>query len=125
METITLKVAEAAGFEPRAYSGQVPWGKLKIEADFIGQTGPTGESLFVSLTTNGERFCLPIHLSANNTERSTSVLSYLQRGDICEILTMHADGMSCIRSIDLITQKPLCKWREQCDQLSPCCVFKS
>ena len=126
MEIITLSAAEEAGFDPRSYSNEVKWGKLNVKLDFLGEAGPTGKALFFSLESNGERFYYPIHLAESDAEKAASAFTYLQTGDICKIHAMHADGMPCvIRSIDLITQKPLCKWREQCDQLSPCCVFKS
>lgn len=129
METVTLEAAEQSGFLPRTYPQYRQLGKLRVKADFIANMGGGQTALFFHEQSRGERgyAVFNLHNRSGVTEDGMAVTltPYLQRGDIYDISIDHANYVLGIREIILIEQQPLCAWREQCDQLSPCCVFKS
>ncbi|MDL2271802.1 hypothetical protein LJC23_02075 [Desulfovibrio sp. OttesenSCG-928-I05] len=128
MEIITLEAARKAGFEPRTYSPFLQHKKIRAHVDFIAEMGESGISLFFRGKASGERFhaSLSFLLSGNeNSEKSATLVPYLQRNDLCDISVIFLNTVFFIQAISLVEQAPICTWREQCDQRSPCCVFKS
>lgn len=128
METISLEAARGAGFEPRTYSPFRQDKKIRAHIDFIAEMGESGISLFFRAHGSNERLYAALDYVASGKENAAKVaalVSYLQRNDLCDISVVFLNTEFHIQAISLITQAPICAWREQCDQLSPCCVFKS
>ncbi len=128
METISLEAAREAGFEPRTYSPFIQHKKIRAYVDFIAELGESGISLFFRGHTSGERFYAALGSllsSKENSDKTAALVRYLQRNDVCDISVVFLNTAFHIEAISLIKQGPICAWREQCDQHSPCCVFRS
>ncbi len=127
METITLETARKAGFDPRAYSPFIRQEKIRARIDFWAEMGGNGNALFFRLESNGERFYARLDVEPTNEgiDNAVTLIPYLQRNDLCDIKVSSPLSTFCVREISLVKQEPLCAWREQCDQRSPCCVFRS
>lgn len=127
METITLESARAAGFDPRAYSPFIRQERIRARVDFLAKMGADDNALFFRLESSGERFYARLDLEPTNEgiDKAVTLMPYLQRNDLCDIKVSSPLSTFCVREISLVKQEPLCAWREQCDQRSLCCVFKS
>ena len=128
MELISLNAAQEAGFEPRSYAPCRTPKQLRGGIDFIAEMGESIISLFFRDSKTEERLYAALDLNGEiggSNEKSAALMPYLQRNDLCDISVVYGNFMFRVCEIFLIKQAPICTWREQCDQRSPCCVFKS
>ena len=127
MESISLEAAKQAGFEPRSYSPYPRPKETKAFVDFVGEMGKSSTALFFRDESTGERFYAELDLltPGEDASKTITLVPYLQRNDLCALSVVSGALRFRIQDITLIKQEPLCIWREQCDQRSPCCVFKN
>lgn len=128
MEAISLESAQKIGFEPRSYAPCHHPKQMRAHVDFIAEMGESTISLFFRDSQTGERLYAALDSCeevAGIGGKSATLIPYLQRNDLCNISVVFGNPMFRVHEISLIRQAPICAWREQCDQLSPCCVFKS
>ena len=128
MEPISLNAAQEAGFEPRTYAPCRSLKQMRGYVDFIAEMGESTISLFFRDSKTEERLYAALDLNGEiggSNEKSAALMPYLQRNDLCNISVVYSNFMLRVHEISLIKQASICTWREQCDQRSPCCVFKS
>ena len=128
MEPISLIDVQEAGFEPRAYAPCRAPKQLRGHIDFIAEMGEAIISLFFRDAKTGERLYAALDSCeeiVGSSENTTVLIPYLQRNDLCDISVVFGNPMFRAHKMSLIQQAPICAWREQCDQRSPCCVFKN
>ena len=129
MKILSLAKAREMGFEPRDYSQYPPLGDVSVRVDFIAQVTCIPTVFFREAQTGGRYYLtLPYRPEpgAMSPYAITTFFPSVQRGDLCLFsIFQNQFGHYCLSKAILIEQLPICAWREQCDQRSPCCVFKS
>ena len=123
MEPISLNAAQEAGFEPRTYAPCRSIKQMLGYVDFIAEMGESTISLFFRDFKTEERLYVALDLNGGidgNSEKNAALVPYLQRNDLCKISVVYGNFMFRVCEIFLIKQAPICTWREQCDQCSPC-----
>ena len=129
MKIIGLAKAREMGFEPRDYSQYPPLGDVPVRVDFMAQVTCIPTVFFREAKTGG-RYYLPLPYRTEPGAMSpyavTTFFPCVQRGDLCLFSIFQNEfGHYYLSKATLIEQLPVCHRREQCDQRSPCCVFKS
>ncbi|CAK7033981.1 MAG: hypothetical protein DELT_00481 [Desulfovibrio sp.] len=128
MNILSLDEVRESGFEFRNYSQYPPIGDVTVHLDFLVQFNL--QTVFFRETRTGGRYYLALPLRAEPGVMTpyalTTFFSSVQRGDVCLFSIFQSKfGHYCLSRATLIEQLPICERREQCDQRSPCCVFKS
>ena len=129
MKIIGLAKTREMGFEPRDYSQYPPLGDVSVRVDFMAQVTFIPTVFFREVKTGGRYYLALPHRTEPGAMSPYAVTTFfpsVHRGDLCLFSIFQSKtGQYCLSRAVLIEQLPVCHRSEQCDQRSPCCVFKS
>lgn len=129
MEILFLKEAREMGFDPDDYSRFPPLGEILARVDFMAWVCAS-QGVFFREEKTGARYCITLQYISEPGAMSPYAMNaffpYLRKGDLCRLtISQNKLGGYCLGNAVMIEQRPVCHRRQQCEQPSPCCVFKS